>query len=270
MAASSISGFSGLPIKTGLGFKLNLSLREITMISFNKLAFSALLLLPFTFGYAGDLSLTEQLKQKADMSKAKSSPEKQKVMELAIEDLRKSNVVKSSLKVGSQAPAFSLPDVKKGMTSSVELLKSGPLVITFYRGGWCPYCNLQLHDLQKHLKEINALGANLVAISPQTPDASLSTAQKDELSFYVLSDVGNKVAKKFGLVYKLPDDLKKLYKEFGIDLEKANATHDWELPVSATYIITPDGKVAFAYADPDYKKRAETKDILKKLKEIKK
>ncbi|MCB0348267.1 MAG: AhpC/TSA family protein [Bdellovibrionales bacterium] len=236
----------------------------------NKCIYFITLFLLGANAFAGDLSLTEQLKQKAEMSKAKSSPEKLKIMESAIEDLKKSNISKKALGVGSNAPNFTLPDVKRGMTNSAELLKSGSLVITFYRGGWCPYCNLQLHDLQKHLKEINALGANLVAISPQTPDASLSTVQKDELSFYVLSDVGNTVAKKFGLVYKLPDDLKKLYKEFGIDLEKANASHDWELPVSATYIVTPDNKIVFAHADPDYKKRAETKDILAKLKELKK
>ncbi len=214
-------------------------------------------------------TLTEQLREKAEAAQARTPEETKKIMSSAIEELRKSDILSKSLKVGDQMPLFTLPDVKKGDVTAKSLLAKGPLVVVFYRGGWCPYCNLQLHDLQGHLQEFKELGAELVAISPQTPDSSLSTVQKADLSFYVLSDVGNKVAKKFGLVFRLPDDLKKVYKDFGIDLESVNASKDWELPVSATYIVKPDGKVAYAFADVDYKKRAETEELLKILKSLK-
>lgn len=215
-------------------------------------------------------SLTEKLSAMAEASQSKTPVEKRKIMEAAIEQVRASSLADHALKVGDKIPQFSLPDVKKGIVKSSELLKQGPLVIVFYRGGWCPYCNLQLHDLQKHLPEITAAGAQLVAISPQTPDGSLSTAQKDELSFYVLSDVGNDIAKKFHLVYKLPADLKKVYADFGIDLEKSNGSKDWELPLGATYIVGRDGIISYAFSDPDYKKRAETKDVIAHLNKLKK
>jgi peroxiredoxin len=217
-----------------------------------------------------DKSLQAKLKEMAEASKNKLPAEKKKIMESAIEQLRTSHVVDHALKVGDKMSPFQLPDVKRGMIHSSDLLKKGPLVIVFYRGGWCPYCNLQLHDLQAHLSEIEDAGAQLVAISPQTPDSSLSTVQKDELSFFVLSDVDSKVAKKFHLVYKLPTDLKNLYKEFGIDLEKSNNSKDWELPLSATYIVRPNGVISYAFLDADYKVRAETKDVILKLKELKK
>ncbi len=108
-----------------------------------------------------------------------------------------------------------------------------------------------------------------VAISPQTPDNSLSTAKKDELTFYVLSDVGSKVGKRFGLTYKLPEDLKGLYKSFGLDLEKSNGTPDWELPLAATYIVDSEGRITYSFVEVDYKKRAETQDVLKKLRALK-
>ena len=150
---------------------------------------------------SSDSTLTEQIKEKADAAKAKSPHEKQAIMEKAIDDLRKSKIVEQALKKGNTMPMFALPDVTRGRVKSDELLKKGPLVVVFYRGGWCPYCNLQLNDLQKHLAKIQSLGAQLVAISPQTPDNSVATAEKAQLKFYVLSDVGNKMARQFGLVY---------------------------------------------------------------------
>jgi len=230
------------------------------------------ILSPRTFGAEkiaktmDEKSLTIQLEEMSAGSKEKVPPEKRKVMEDAIENLRKTHITDHALKVGDKMPPFELPDGNKKMVSSKTLLKKGPLIVVFYRGGWCPYCNLQLHDLQKYLPQIKGLGAELVAISPQTPDNSLSTAQKDKLSFYVLSDVGSKVGKKFGLVYKLPKKLQGLYKEFGIDLEKSNATRKWELPLAATYVIKQDGRISYVFLDVDYKKRAETKDLIDELK----
>ncbi len=142
---------------------------------------------------ADDTSLAKKLSDLAEASKNKTPPEKKIIMNDAIEKLRLTHIAENSLKVGDKIPQFTLLDVKKNPIDSSALLKKGPLVIVFYRGGWCPYCNLQLRDLQGHLKDITSTGAQLVAISPQTPDNSLSTAQKSDLSFFVLSDVGNKV-----------------------------------------------------------------------------
>ena len=213
-------------------------------------------------------SLTQQLKSLADASKSKTPPEKRAIMEAGIERLRASSIEEKAVKAGDTVPKFSLPDVTRGEVSSKNLLKRGPFVLVFYRGGWCPYCNLQLRDLQKHLPEIEALGARLVAISPQTPDNSLSTAEKGGLTFYVLSDQDNRVAKRFGLVYRLSDEVKKLYTDFGVDLEKANGSSAWTLPMSATYVVARDGKIAYSYFDADYKKRAETADVIKALKDL--
>jgi len=211
-------------------------------------------------------SLTEQLRDKAADSIEKLPKEALAIMNNAIEEVKTLEVVKTALKVGDRLPNFSLPDVQKGMVNSLELLKKGPLLISFYRGGWCPYCNLQLRDLQVHLPQIKETGAQLVAISPQVPDETAETVKKDELDFLVLSDAQGKVGEQFGLMFKLPDDLLTIYRKFGIDLEKANGNDSGELPLAATYIVNTEGKIVYAFVDEDYKKRAETKDLIETLK----
>ena len=230
----------------------------------------------FSFAIASDAgdktnekTLTEQLREKVEAANAKAPSEKRKIMDDAIEQLRSSHLVDHALKKGGTLPHFTLPNVDGKTIDSKILLNEGPLVVVFYRGGWCPYCNLQLHDLQKNLAKIQSLGAHLIAISPQTPDNSLTTAQKSDLKFYVLSDVENRVARKFGLVYKLPKNLVGLYKDFGIDLQKSNGNESNELPVSATYIADKKGKVVYSFLDADYKKRAETMDLVKVLESLK-
>jgi peroxiredoxin len=120
------------------------------------------------------------------------------------------------IKVGEAFPSFTLPNAVGTPVSSAELLANGPLLVTFYRGNWCPYCNLALHGLQERLQEIQAQGVQLVAISPELPDSTLSTQEKNELQFPVLSDVGNKLARKLRIVWKQPDSLKPLFQQFGI------------------------------------------------------
>jgi peroxiredoxin len=216
-----------------------------------------------------NMSLTEQLQSKADASKAKSPKEVKAIMAKAIADLKASDVMKKALKKGDQIPEFSLEDINKGKVNSKDLLKKGPLVISFYRGGWCPYCNLQLRSLQTHLADIKKTGANLVAISPEAPDQTAETIKKQELGFYVLSDTEGKVAQSFGLTFALSKDLKKLYQKFGIELDKHNANKKWELPLSATYIVSKKGKIIYSFVDADYKKRAETSDLVRILDSIK-
>lgn len=232
--------------------------------------FSFLLILGLSIhAFTKEKTLTQQLKEKAAASAQKSPKEKRKIMLTAIEDLKKSQIMKTALKKGDQLPHFTLNDVKHGQVSSQQLLERGPIIIAFYRGGWCPYCNLQLRDLQKHLPKIKAHGAQLVAISPEAPDQTAITVKKQGLNFYVLSDINGKVSDSFGLTFKLPNDLITVYKGFGIDLARTNGNKKWELPLAATYIITKNGRIAYAYVDADYKKRAETKDLIKELSRLK-
>ena len=140
--------------------------------------------------------------------------------------------------------------------------------MSFYRGGWCPYCNIELRGLQSELASFREHGANLVAVSPQTPDNSLSTTEQNELEFPVLSDVGNTVAKKFGLVFTLPESLRPIYEDFGIDISKSNGDESFEIPVPATFVINRDGHISYAFINADYRKRAEPSDVLAAVKDL--
>lgn len=215
------------------------------------------------------MNLTEALQKLEQESKAKIPEAGQTVMSKALVDLTHSGIEKSVKKVGEKLPDFTLPNAEGKNVSLEELKKQGPVVIAFYRGGWCPYCNLNLHYLQKHLKDIRENGGKLVAISPETPDNSLSTKEKNELKFDVLSDTNNEYARKLGLVFKLPEDLQQLYLKFGIDLTKSNGNENNELPLSATFIVDEEGTVTYRFVDVDYKKRMDPQQIVRKLSELK-
>jgi len=171
-------------------------------------------------------------------------------------------------KVGDQAPDFTLPDAQGGQVSLTDLLREGPVVLTFYRGGWCPYCNLQLRAYQDFMAGFQALGARLVAVSPQTPDNSLSTAEANALSFDVLSDVGNHVARDYGLAYTLPVELQEALTSVNKILPDINGDGEWDLPVPATFVIDGDGRIALAHLDIDYRERLDPEDIVAALKQL--
>jgi len=184
-------------------------------------------------------------------------------MDGALRRLNSSSVVGSALKRGARMPDFSLPDASGQLVDSTALRAKGPIVVSFYRGEWCPYCNLELKALQAKLPDIRHLGATLVAISPQLPDRSLSTREKLALEFPVLSDVGNRVARQFGLVFTLDPALKPIYENaFGIDVPAFNGDASYELPLAATYVVNRDGIVIDAYVDADYRKRLEPVTIM--------
>jgi peroxiredoxin len=191
--------------------------------------------------------------------------DRQAIMERHIAQLR-DGLAKKALKTGDRAPAIVLGNVHGKTVNVGTQLKNGPVVVTFYRGGWCPYCNLELRAFQQILPDIKAAGASLVAISPEKPDDTLTTAQKNSLSFEVLSDVGQKVGRAFGLVYQFSDELKSAYGGFGLDVPSKNGADEWALPISATYVIDRDGMIIYAYTDPDYRDRADPLDVLKVLK----
>ncbi|TDY27083.1 peroxiredoxin [Paraburkholderia sp. BL6665CI2N2] len=188
--------------------------------------------------------------------------------EARIEELRASFVLDHAVGVGDEAPDFSLLDVHDNRVSLSLLLQRGPVVVTFYRGGWCPYCNIQLRAYQAVLPEMATLGARLVAISPQLAHGSLTTVQTNALTFDVLSDVNNSVARRFGLAYALPADLREALRSSQKALPAINGDESWELPIPATYVIAPDGRVALASIEVDYRKRLEPDVILAALKEL--
>ena len=186
----------------------------------------------------------------------------QQMMRGAETRLAESGAAQRAVKTGDQAPGFALPNAHGQMVSSRELLAKGPVVLSFYRGDWCPYCNLELKALQERVAEIEALGARLVAVSPQMPDATTDTATRNNLTFEVLSDTGNSVAKSFGLDFELAKELRPIYKSWGADLEKLNGDPPFSLPMAATYVIGRDGTIIESFVDPDYTKRMEPQAIL--------
>ena len=211
------------------------------------------------------MSLKEELAERRAGWLKRVPPERQAIMERHIAELR-DGLAKRAFKVGDRAPSIVLGNAKGETVDVGTLLKKGPVIVTFYRGGWCPYCNLQLRAFQRTLPAIEAAGASLVAISPERPDNSLSTAEKHGLAFEVLSDVGQKVGRAFRLVYDFSDELKSAYNGFGLDIPAKNGVVDeWALPISATYVIDRDGIIIYAYVDADYRDRADPDDVLKVL-----
>jgi peroxiredoxin len=191
-----------------------------------------------------------------------------RLMDKATAELIQSKLADQVVGMGSEAPGFSLPNATGQQVTLSQMLTRGPVVISFYRGVWCPFCNLEQRALQQHLPQINELGASLVAISGQTPDNSLSMAEKNELTYEVLSDIGLVVASSYGLVFRLPDYLQEAYERLGHPLPMFNGTGQQTLPIPATFVIARDGIVRFAYANPDYTHRADPKDILAALRSI--
>jgi peroxiredoxin len=189
-------------------------------------------------------------------------------MDKATAELIQSKLADQVAGVGSEAPGFSLPNATGQQVTLSQMLTRGPVVISFYRGVWCPFCNLEQRALQQHLPQISELGASLVAISGQTPDNSLSMAEKNELTYEVLTDIGLTVASSYGLVFRLPDYLQEAYEQLGHPVPMFDGPGQQTLPIPATFVADRDGIVRFAYANPDYMHRADPKDILATLKSI--
>lgn len=212
------------------------------------------------------MSLKEQLAEYRAGWYQRVPTERQAVMQRHIDELRSGTLPHTMLKAGDNAPEIVLENAKGATVDVGTLLKKGPVIVTFYRGGWCPYCNLELKAYQQILPEITAAGASLVAISPEKPDDTLSTAEKNALSFEVLSDVGQKVGRAFGLVYEFTEELKSAYHGFNLDIPARNgAPGEWALPISATYVIDHSGSIIYAYTDVDYRDRADPRDVLNVL-----
>jgi peroxiredoxin len=211
------------------------------------------------------MSLQEQLDELTAKLRGLVPAERLATIDRAVAELHASHPAEHALKSGDKAPSFALPD-GDGMTwKSDALLRGGPLVIVFYRGRWCAYCNAQLAAMQQVHHRIALAGASLVAISPQTQKHSYMTRDMHALRFPVLSDAGNQVARQFGLVYRLSPEMQAMYESIMTKLPGYNGDQSWELPSPATYIVRPDGAISYLRIDSDWRKRAEPEVILQQL-----
>ncbi|MER6288543.1 peroxiredoxin-like family protein [Streptomyces sviceus] len=195
-------------------------------------------------------------------------PDIREIMRKAGQDLQTAGQADRALSAGAQAPRFDLLSATGGHVTLSDLLSRGPAVLTFYRGAWCPYCNIALRALQQHHSDIAERGARLVAVSPQIPDESLTLTEKHSLAFEILSDVGSHTAKQYGLAFDLPDDLAGVYDKLGFDLQRVNGGHARTLPMPATYIIDQREIIRWSFVNADYTTRAEPADILAALDDL--
>ncbi|MUH38277.1 AhpC/TSA family protein [Zobellia amurskyensis] len=198
-----------------------------------------------------------------------ANPEFMKGVDQIIEQAKSFQEGGNAIKIAQKAPKFQLPNPEGKLIALDTLLEKGPVVITFYRGNWCPYCNLQLRALQARLEEIHALGATLVAISPQVPDGSLTKDEISTMDFTVLSDQDAKVATQYGVAWQVPEFLAEHMRvDRKLDLEKINNGNGNVLPIPATFILGQDGVVTWRYVNVDYRTRSEPDEIIEALKNL--
>lgn len=187
------------------------------------------------------------------------------VMKRATDALIASGQADTACKVGDKAPEFTLADANGTNVTLADLLATGPVVLTFYRGVWCPYCNMELQALQEALPAIEAHGARLIAITPQTAANSRKAGRTQALTFPILTDPMGEVAAAFGLRFTLPPELVEVYKGFGNDLTTVNADPQWRLPMPARYVIAQDGKIVYAEVSADYTQRPDPSEMMPAL-----
>jgi peroxiredoxin len=210
------------------------------------------------------MTLREQIDSYQQEMAARLAPEAVERFNARRAALVETGLAEQALKAGQAAPDFTLPDASGQPITLSGLLARGPVVLTFYRGDWCPYCNLTLRAYQAALPEITALGASLVAVSPQDADHTQLTVEHKALTFPVLSDRGNAVARRFGLVWSIPEE----QRATSAKLPDYNGDETWELPVPGTFVIAPDRAIRLAFADADWTHRLEPAAIVESLAEL--
>ncbi len=212
------------------------------------------------------VTIHEQSEQLKAASAERLPAEVVAVFDKSIQDLLDQGIPSETVKVGDEVESFTLSDATGAPIILDQLVANGPAVIVFYRGGWCPYCNLALRTYQRELlPELAAFGARLVAISPQSPDQSLSTTETAELDFTVLSDPDNRVARGVGIVFQQADEVLEAQRKLGLDLAQVNAEGSTQLPRPTVLIVDQDRTVRFVDVQPDYTARTEVADILDAL-----
>lgn len=211
------------------------------------------------------MTLRDDLRRVYEEGRSTRTADETAIMDRAAAGLFDTGQAERAMQAGDMAPGFSLPNARGGVVTLDDLLREGPVVLSFYRGSWCPYCNLELRALQAHIGQFQVRGARLVAISPQIPDESLSMSEKHDLAFDVLSDVGTTVAEAYGLSFTIPAELATIYENRGHDLARTNGGHDRTLVIPASYVIGQDGIVSWAFVNSDHTRRAEPADLITAL-----
>ncbi len=212
--------------------------------------------------------VAEKLQARKDSFAAKADPQKRADYDEGIELVRQSGVLDKAVNVGDVAPDFILPNAAGQDVVLSDLLAKGPVVMIWYRGEWCPYCNIYLEDIQSHINAFEEAGAQVVAISPETPDRGWTLQDKLDIKYHVLSDKQSMVGERYGVVYKLPEKIAVYYQD-AFDLHGKNADDRNLLPLSASYVIKQDGTISYAYLNADYRERAETSILLEEVKKLK-
>lgn len=213
----------------------------------------------------GPFDLTKELARWRELRDVVMPADVVAQMDRATKELATWQIPTQVVAVGGRAPSFVLPNSVGKEVSLDRLLARGPVVISFYRGVWCPFCNLEQRALQQALPQITALGASLVAISGMTPDNSMSMVERLGLTYEVLTDAGLLVARRYGLVFELPEYLGEAYSRMGHPIPQFNGTTEHTLPVPATFVVDTGGIIRFAYANPNYMHRADPADVLAAL-----
>jgi len=211
------------------------------------------------------MRLNEELGAFAQQMSENAPPEVLETMGAEIGKLAESGIMNAALKVGDKAPDFEFEDSNGNTVDLNALIENGPVVVSFNRGNWCPFCNIEFKHLQNTLNEIKSAGANLVVISPQLQEKSAELIGQNGLDYPVLFDKGNEVAKKFGIAFTLAESLRPIHKAFGMDIPAHNGDESFELPIPATYVINSNQEIIFASVNPNWMERAESSDYLAKL-----
>jgi len=207
-------------------------------------------------------SLREVFAERKELIAKHVPSETQVIHAQAVAELKRRRLAANIIPVGTKAPSFELLDHDGKIVSSSELVAKGPLVLCFIRGRWCPFCVGQMEATNLAMPQIEQAGAALLAISPQIVKQSFFMHDQHKLRFPLLSDAGNKVARQFGLTYRVPPPQEAVYRKALVNLPFTNGDESWELPIPATYIIDRDGTVLFASANEDYTERPEPTDIV--------
>jgi len=237
-------------------------------LTFRMISTKILTAIPLALFMVSSLSaetLSDQLAAKQKDFLSKAPPEKAASYQAGIDAVAKSGIYDRAKKAGDKAPDFTLKNAVGKEVSLSSLLAKGPVVLTWYRGGWCPYCNLTLAALQEKLPEFQALGATLVALTPELPEFAADTTEKGKIAFEVLSDVGNTVAREYGIVFKMTPDVAEAMRKNANTVAR-NGDESDELPLAAAYVIAPDGEITYAFLDADYRLRAEPSRLVEEVK----
>lgn len=214
-----------------------------------------------------DESLSAQLQQMADQAAARFPAAALKTMSDAVETVRATDIEKSAKQVGDKAVDAKLQSWRGDDVQLSELWKQSPIVLMWYRGGWCPYCNIQLRAMQAELKNIEGAGAKLVVLTPELPEKAKQTAEANDIDFVSLHDKDNQVAEKYGIVFSLPESIVPMYRD-RLKLGEYNGNDAMELPLAATYVIDTSGTIQYAFLDADYKQRAEPAEVVEAVEKL--